>query len=360
LDATPPLMNFNEIITRLRSHPGDPSITITTNAAHTYMDAKLVREHLKKLERAAEKLLLEHYDKRVAGAVIERSRELLAGAKKVNDMPGMAFFVNQEIAEAVHLPFQVNEGVTVGSTFHVRELLRTGLDSVTYHVLVLGGDEARLYLANDSQLVREVRDAFPLHNRHHTTDVMQVTTARGQENQERRFHQEVHEAVRSVVGAEGIVVPACVQARHGAFMANVDHDPIYQGHLQGNFEHMPPKELVSKAWDLVHAQRKRRHLEELSKAAEGMPRLFINAMDEVWEAVMEGRGRVLFTERDKYQAATLEDDHLVVMPEGSDHEPGFDLVDQLIEEQLAHGGEVRLLPNGSMDHYHGIALLLRY
>jgi hypothetical protein len=353
-------MHFNEIITRLRAHPGDPSITITTNAAHTYMEAGLVREHLKKLERAAEQVLRAHYDKRVAEPVIARSRELLESTKKVNDMPGMAFFVNEDIAEAVHLPFVVNEGITVGSSFHMRELLRTGLDSMTYHVLVLGRDEARLYLANDAELVREVRGAFPLRNRHHTTDVMQVTTARGQENQERQFHQEVHEALHALVGDTGIVVPACVSSRHGAFLSDVDHSPIYHGHLKGNFERMAPKKVVAKAWEVVHAERTQRHLDHLALAAEASPRHFTTAMDKVWSAVQEGRGRVLYVERDKFQAATFDDDHLVLMHEGSDHQPGFDLVDQLIEEQLAHGGEVCLLPNGTMDRYHGIALHLRY
>ena len=116
----PLTMDFNEILTKLKAHPGDPSITITSNAAHTYMDAALTREHLKKLGREAEQLVLQHYDKHTAAPVIERSRQLLADLKMVDHLPGMAIFVNREIAELVHLPFTLEERVTVGSSFFTR------------------------------------------------------------------------------------------------------------------------------------------------------------------------------------------------------------------------------------------------
>lgn len=353
-------MDLNAIISRLRAHPGDPSITITTSAAHTYMEAELVRGHLGKLEKAAGKLLLEHYDESVAAPVIERLRALLGDAGRVGSLPGMALFVNKDIAEVVHLPFKVNEGVTVGSTFHMRELLRTGLDSIAYHVLVLGRDEARLYEANDAEVIREVHGGFPVKNMHHTTDVVQVTTARGQVHQERRFHQVVDQAVRAHVGPDGIVVPACTVARHGAFLGHVEDPRIYHGHLRGSFGKVAPRDLVAKAWKVVHAGQQQRMLKELERAAEGPPALFLGAVDEIWSAVMEGRGDVLFVERDRNIAARIQEERLVLMSEDADHQPGFDLVDQLIEEQLAHGGQVRLLPNGSMEHLPGIALKLRY
>lgn len=353
-------MEFNTILARLKAHPGDPSITITSNAAHTYMDAALTREHLKKLEREAEQLLHQHYDKHVATPVIERSRELMAGLKKVADMPGMALFVNKDIAELVHLPFSVQERVTVGSSFFTRELLRAGLDSIHYHVLLLSSGHARLFEANDAYLLGEIRGVFPLENRHYTTDASQITNAKGQDNHERRFHQEVDQAVRKVVGPQGLVVVASIADHFAHFLKAVERTDLYLGNVKGSFDHVPEQEMITKAWEFVHAEQKRRHLSELAQAADGTQEKFSTSMDEIWAHVSEGRGHVLFVERDQHQAALVESDHVVLMDEGSDHAPGIDLVDAIIEEQIEHGGEVRILPNGSMDQYGGIALKMRY
>ena len=353
-------MNFNDILTKLKAHPGDPSITITSNASHTYLDAALTGEHLKKLEREAEQFLHQHYDKHVATPVIERSRELMAGVKKVANMPGMAIFVNKDVAELVHLPFSVQERVTVGSSFFTRELLRAGLDSMNYHVLLLSSGHARLFEANDAHLVGELRGAFPLENRHYTTDASQITNAKGQDSQQRRFHQEVDQAVRNTVGPHGMVVVASIADHYAHFMNAVEKADLYQGNLKGSFDHVPEHEMITKAWEFMHAEQKRKHLSELARAADGTREKFCTGMDDIWAMTSEGRGHVLFVERDLHQAALVESDHVVLMDESSDHAPGIDLVDAIIEEQIEHGGEVRILPNGSMEQYSGIALKMRY
>ena len=356
----PLTMDFNEILTKLKAHPGDPSITITSNAAHTYMDAGLTREHLKKLGREAEQLVLQHYDKRTATPVIERTRGLLADMKMVDHLPGMAIFVNKEIAELVHLPFTLEERVTVGSSFFTRSLLRAGLDSIHYHVLLLSSGHARLFEANDRHVVGELRGAFPLENRHYTTDASQITNAKGQDSQDRRYYQEVDQAVRHAVGQDGLVIVASVADHFAHFMKAVEGTGIYLGNLKGNFDHISEQEMVSKAWEIAHVEQGRRHLHELEHAADGTPTKFSTSVTDIWSLVSDGRGQVLFVERDKHQAAVPHEDHMVLVEEGADHQPGIDLVDAIIEEHLGHGGEVRILPNGSMAKYGGIALKMRY
>jgi hypothetical protein len=51
---------------------------------------------------------------------------------------------------------------------------------------------------------------------------------------------------------------------------------------------------------------------------------------------------------------------MVLVDERADHAALIDIVDAIIEEQLAHGGELRILPNGWMGAFGGIAMKLRY
>lgn len=353
-------MDISGILSELKAASTGPNVTITSNAARTYMDAARVQDHLKRLEHEAERLLHEHYDKHDAAPVENRLKALIAGVKKVDDRPGLALFVNRDVARAVHLPFDVQEQVTVGDRFQTRELLRAGSDTVAYHVLLLSSGHARLFKAEDAHLTGEERGDFPMENRHYTTDVMQITTSRGQDNQERHFHKDVDQAVEKLVGADGIVVVASVADHYAHYMQAVARPSMYYGNLKGSFDHVAPKDLVEQAWEVVHAERKKRQMKELEQAAQLTTRLFSTSVEDIWAQVSEGRGQVLFVERDKHQAAVLENDRIVLVDERADHAAGIDLVDAIIEEHLGHGGQLRILPNGSMSTYGGIALKLRY
>jgi hypothetical protein len=156
-----------------------------------------------------------------------------------------------------------------------------------------------------------------------------------------------------------MVVVACVAEHFGHFMRSVADPGMYLANLPGNYDHVAEREMIAQAWELVHAEQKRRHLAEFARMAETAPRIS-NIVDDIWEQVREGRGHVLFVERDKHQPAVLEDDHAILVGGRSNHEPGIDLIDVIIEEQIGHGGEIRIVPNGALEEFGGIALKPRY
>lgn len=155
------------------------------------------------------------------------------------------------------------------------------------------------------------------------------------------------------------MVIACVNSVHGHYMKAIGPSPVYIAHLKGSFDHISDRELVTKAWELVHEVQKKRDLEELSWVAETSPRLS-NLVDDIWAQVHEGRGHILYVERDKQQAGMIENSHATVLGEQLDHIPAIDLVDAIIEEQINHGGEIRIVPNGTLERFGGIALKTRY
>ncbi len=352
-------MEFNTILSRLKAVEAEPNVTITTSSTESFGQESLVRTRLKQAVHEAEKLLREHYDKKHVAPVLERLEKQIAEVNVVDARPGIVLFANAAHAETVHLPFAVGDRVAVGDTFSTRELMRGVLDSTSYHVLVLGTHQAKLYAAEDGHLVGEVRGDFPLRNDHYTTNADKVDTARGQEEQARKYHDVVDKAVMGVVGHKGHVVVATVEENYGHFLKHVENNPIYKGNVKGNFDNVPERELIAKAWEVVYAGRKQATLEELAAARESRP-LLTHDPDDIWNLAREGRGDMLFVERDKHQPAVLDQDRLVLVDGQSDHQPGFDLVDAILEAHIAHGGAVRILPNGSLKEYDGLALKPRY
>ncbi|MBS1583189.1 MAG: hypothetical protein JST66_13405 [Bacteroidetes bacterium] len=351
-------MDLQRTMNDLREMRSGVCVTITANAGDAPTDAARVRDELKGAFERAERHLLERYDKHGAAPVIQHLRDIRTALRAVDERPGIVVFASAKGAQMVHLPFPVQPRIIVGGAFFLRDLLRAELDRVRYQVLLLASDHADLYEADDDRLVRRVPGPFPLRNRHYTTDVIAITTPRGQEHQERSFHKEVDDAVRNAVGTGGRVVVACVADLYGRFLQDVRDRHLYAGHLKGSFDHVPMKALVGEAWELVHAAQKQERMEELEQAIATMRGR--SSILEIWRQVREGRGHILFVERDKHQPALIDDDQVTLLEDRPDAISGEDLVDAILDEQLRHGGDIRILPNGSMHGQDGLVLKLRY
>lgn len=89
-------------------------------------------------------------------------------------------------------------------------------------------------------------------------------------------------------------------------------------------------------------------------------RAFAAGVDEVWRSAREGRVRLLAVE-ENYQVTVRGDvgDHLIPAESG---ETGAreDIVDEIVEQCLETGAEVRFLPDGTLGDADGIAGVLRY
>ncbi|MFE9609831.1 chemotaxis protein [Streptomyces sp. NPDC006012] len=86
---------------------------------------------------------------------------------------------------------------------------------------------------------------------------------------------------------------------------------------------------------------------------------FAAGVDEVWRSAREGRVRLLAVE-ENYRVTVRDDgDHLVPADTG-DLDAREDIVDEIVEQCLETGADVRFVPDGTLEHASGIAGALRY
>ncbi|MHA5052233.1 baeRF3 domain-containing protein [Streptomyces sp. SD15] len=87
---------------------------------------------------------------------------------------------------------------------------------------------------------------------------------------------------------------------------------------------------------------------------------FAAGVDEVWQNASQGRIRLLAVE-ENYRETVRDDggDHLVPAESG-DLDAREDIVDEIVEQCLETGAEVRFVPDGSLGDAKGIAGVLRY
>lgn len=353
-------LHRDELVHRLMAERQGPCVTLLLPTHRTMPDAGQDHLVLRRLVEQAEKRLLEKGDKRSMAPWLERLAALDKSIDHTRNTEGMAIFIGHDITEVVKLPFTVAERCVVDGTFATREVVRWKLGGVDHHVLVLGTTGARLYHASNDHLLHEVRGAFPMENRHYTTDAVAVSTSRGQVNQLREFHVAVDRALRDSVGENGRVVVACTHEQYPQLVAEAPRKDIYIGNLAGSHDHIPPSEVVKHAWTIAYEDQKRRHMADIDLLKRAGAGKHSTSVKDIWVQVREGRGHTLLVERDLRMAAKVDGDRVELVNDPT--APGVvdDLIDDIIEEQLRKGGDVRILPNGLLGEYDGIALLLRY
>lgn len=336
-----------------------PCITLLMTTHRTMPEARQDILRLKELAKEAEARLLAHHVPRAVATILERLHAQVAAYDATRATAGSAIFISSDTNELVRLPFPVATRVVVGTSFSTREVVRARLGDVDHHLLVLNTKGAHLYAAQSDHLVGEMRaHGFPIENRHYTTDALMTSTAKGQENQLRAYHHQVDMAVRAAVGPHGRVVVAgaheqCAHLLHGA-----QERALYIGEVPGNLEHGKVEAIAAKAWEVAYADQKRRQLADLDLLSRAPDTMRVTVLGDVWDLVHEGRGRTLFVERDLRIPAKRAGTTIVEAK--ADAADIADAVDDIIEEQLRKGGDVRILPNGLLAEHHGMALMLRY
>lgn len=353
-------LHRDPVMHRLLEAREGPCVTILMTTHRTAPDALQDPIRLKELTKQAESRLLEGHEKRAVSPILQRLEEMVKAYDNVHATDGLALFVSADHGELVRLPFPVADRTVVGDTFATRDVVRARLGDVDHHVLVLSTKGAYLYQASSERLVKEVRGDFPIENRHYTTDALSISSAKGQEHLLREYHHEVDRKVQAAVGDHGRVVVAGAAEQYAHLLNNAQHRSLYLGNLTGNHEHVPVHEIIAQAWPVAYEDQKRRHLADLATFEAAPNDLRATSVADIWRLVREGRGRILLVERDKRVAARIAGDALIMADEP--HTPGItdDVVDDIIEEQLRLGGDVRILPNGLLAAQDGIALVLRY
>lgn len=353
-------LHSDALIHRLMAERQGPCVTLLLPTHRTMPDAGQDHLVLRRLVEEAERRVLEKGDKRSMAPWLERLAALEKSIDHTHNTEGMAVFIGNDITEVVKLPFPVAERCVVDDTFATREVVRWRLGGVDHHVLVLGTRGARLYHASNDHLLGEVRGAFPMENRHYTTDAVAVSTSRGQVNQLREFHVAVDKAVHEAVGDNGRVVVACTQEQYPQLVAESGRKHSYIGNLSGSHDHVPPAEVVKQAWTIAYEDQKRRHMADLDLLKRAGAGKHSTSVKDIWAQVREGRGLTLLVERDLRMAAKVLGDRIELVDDPKAMGVVDDIIDDIIEEQIRKGGDVRILPNGLLGEYDGIALLLRY
>lgn len=334
-------------VIRLADADGYPCVSVLLTMRGRRRVTSTDRAHLDRLIRVASRRLAEEG---VPGAsrIVSSLRQLAQRATSLAPSAALALYASADHLEIVQLPMPVSDRVVVDPTFATRDLLRAAQIFPPYYVVTLSGRGARLFESAGGTLRESDEPGFPV-----------AIRARRRELSELELLHAVQARLSDLARARRTPIFVVATASRLAAMSEITHVEQVIPVPAGLTAYTGPVMLQRLVAPVLA-----RHQQALDDAAldalrAPLPhRQNVSGLSACWHAAFTEQPELLVVE-DGLSAAVR------VSPDGAHLTPAFDrehpdviddAVDELVEQVLTRGGEVRFLASGSLAQEDGVAL----
>ncbi|WP_327426419.1 baeRF3 domain-containing protein [Streptomyces sp. NBC_01236] len=298
--------------------------------------------------------------------VVDQLERALKEVDLAHAEDGLAIFAAPGEHQVWSLARTVPERVVLSDTFLTRNLVAAQASERPFWVLAVSADRVTLWNGGAEHVVEDDSGGFPLSRDRENFDAERQeqigdmpSTFRDEGT--RRFLRDADTAMSAVLREQPR--PLYVTGETAALSAldeigTVTKDAAHVPH--GGLAHGTPQAVWQAVRPLISAEEKK-HTDEVARelvTARGRKE-FAAGVDEVWQNATEGRIRLLAVEENYRVTVRDGGDHLVPAESG-DLDAREDIVDEIVEQCLETGAEVRFVPDGSLGDAKGIAGVLRY
>ncbi|AZQ39565.1 chemotaxis protein [Streptomyces cyaneochromogenes] len=280
---------------------------------------------------------------------------------------GLVIFAAPGEHQVWSLARTVPERVVLSDTFLTRNLVSAEAAERPFWVLSVSADRVTLWTGGPDRVTEARVGGFPLTKRvenfdaerrerigdnpstfrdegtrHFLKDADSAMTTVLRDNP-RPLYVTGEQAALSLLDEIGGVAKEAVHVPHGG-LAHGTHEAVWQ------------------AIRPVITAEARRNTDSVARELESAMgrKAFAAGVDEVWRSAREGRVRLLAVE-ENYRVTVRGEggDHLIPAATG-ELDAREDIVDEIVEQCLETGADVRFVPDGTLGDAHGIAGVLRY
>ncbi|MDT0436622.1 MULTISPECIES: baeRF3 domain-containing protein [Streptomyces] len=299
--------------------------------------------------------------------VVRHLDRALAEVDLAHAEDGLVIFAAPGEHQVWSLARAVPERVVLSDTFLTRNLVSARAAERPFWVLSLAAHRVTLWSGGADRVTEAVEGPFPLvrsmdnfdaERRERIGDV--PSTFRDEDT--RHFLREADAAMAAVLRARPR--PLYATGEQAALSLLTEF-----GGVAGDAVHVPHGGLADGTGEAVwQAVRPVVAAEARRAAADAVQELesargrkaYAAGVDELWRGARDGRVRLLVVE-ENYRVTVRDDagDHLIPAEQG-DLDAREDIVDEIVEQCLETGAEVRFVPDGALGDAPGVAGVLRY
>ncbi|MFJ8789936.1 chemotaxis protein [Streptomyces sp. NPDC102462] len=298
--------------------------------------------------------------------VVDQLDRALTEIDLAHSEDGLVIFAAPGEHQVWSLARSVPERVVLSDTFLTRNLVSARAAERPFWVLSVSADHVTLWNGAGDRVVEARAWGFPLFRNRENFDAERQerigdfpSTFRDEDT--RHFMREADIAMTAVLREHPR--PLFVTGEQAALslldeVGGVAREAVHIAH--GGLANNTPEAVWQAIRPVVDAEAAKaadRVARELD-AARGRKE-FAAGVDEVWQNAREGRVRLLAVE-ENYRVTVRDDGDHLVPAESGDLDAREDVVDEIVEQCLETGADVRFVPDGTLDDARGIAGVLRY
>ncbi len=283
---------------------------------------------------------------------------------------GLVIFAAPGEHQVWSLARPVPERVVLSDTFLTRNLVSAQAAEQPFWVLSVSADHVTLWSGGTDRVSEDHTGGFPLTRLTRSRENFDAERQERVGDQPSTFRDEgTRQFLREADTAMSAVLretprPLYVTGETAALslmdeVGSVTKSAVHVPH--GGLAHGTPDAVWQAVRPLVAAEA-RKNTDAVTRELESARghRAFAAGIDELWQSAREGRVRLLAVE-ENFRVTVRDDggDHLVPAVSG-DLDAREDIVDEIVEQCLETGAEVRFVPDGTLADADGIAGVLRY
>jgi hypothetical protein len=354
---------MNTTLEELKNLKSDCCITIIFQTHRTLPANEKDPIVLKNLIKELEQRLKGKFSSEFVERMMEKINLLAENINHRHNKESLALFVNENLAKYVRLPMNVENRVVVDKTFATRDLVRALHRRTGYYILLLSREKARLIEAFNDKVVEEAEKGFPLINQDsNQLKSRDATFGNRRTNLAKEFFNQVDKQLNEAQKQNLLpVIIITDESNYADFLKVTDKKERIVAKLFGNHMNEKPHSIVEVAWPVMQTwvkERNHERLEELKKAVNS--RNVLVDFNEIWKAVNNGRGKTLFVKEGYFQPASLQNNHIELIPPDQSEDANIDdIIDEMIEINLQHEGDSVFVEGNELEKFNGLALITK-
>ncbi len=353
-----------KLLNKVKNIHQEACVSIILNTHRTKPDNQKDEINLKNLVKETENRLIENYDKRFVLSVMGNVNKVVASINHNLNMESLVIYANSDFTEFTRLPVKVEDRVIIDNTFATRDLIRAMHSESAYYVLVISKQQARLIEAFGDKVVEELAGEFPITSSLYTTDKAKLSTNKGQDNLTEEFFNRVDKQVLTTIKEHSLPILLATEIRNFSHYQKIADDKEFIiGYINGNRDNETAQKIISDAWEVMKVLTKDKNSSRIAELKNAVFQgKFLSDLSDIWKAIQHGKGKTLFVKQDYFQPVILEENTISIVDSSSHNEPNYidDVIDEMIEFNMAFGGDIVFVEGDELKKFNGLALLTRY
>ncbi|MGZ3755531.1 MAG: baeRF3 domain-containing protein [Mucilaginibacter sp.] len=339
--------------------PIQPHISLKTEMAHA----------LKIVTDKAERELQQNYPADQCELIINKLSALVKNLEIPVNKKGLVIYVSPAFEKVLFLDITVAEKLIVDESFEIRDLVYNAKQAVNFLLLVLSGNETRIFLGDLSTLTPLPCD-IPASVEEFLADSPERVANFSDMVEKKqlaieKFLRQIDDELDTVLSEHQLPVLLLGTKRIlGHFKKISKHLDHIMDYVDGNYESATIAELKDLTLPYTESWKAKQQNEVMARVddAESQFRLSVG-IQEVWRDAQNGKGKLLIVEKNYRFAAQHEAEPDVIQAIKEPYNQLSyirDAVDDVIEKVLQSGGDVEFMEDGTLGKFDHILLIKHY